>query len=71
MKQDNYEMVLEVAEKAKKEFQIEEELETINKDWSELKFELKYDDNVRVYKLFNVEKILEKIENHGFQIQTI
>lgn len=64
-------MVLEVAEKAKKEFQIEEELETINKDWSELKFELKYDDNVRVYKLFNVEKILEKIENHGFQIQTI
>jgi len=55
----------------KKEFQIEEELETINKDWSELKFELKYDDNVRVYKLFNVEKILEKIENHGFQIQTI
>jgi hypothetical protein len=34
-------MVLEVAEKAKKEFQIEEELENIGKDWSELKFELK------------------------------
>lgn len=64
-------MVLEVAEKAKKEFQIEEELENIGKDWSELKFELKQDENVRIYKLLNVEKILEKIENHGFQIQTI
>jgi hypothetical protein len=44
-------MVLEVAEKAKKEFQIEEELDTISKDWSEMRFELKYDDNLRIYKL--------------------
>ena len=64
-------MVLEVAEKAKKEFQIEEELDAIAKEWTEIRFELKYDDNMRIHKLFNVERVLETIENHGFQIQAI
>lgn len=34
-------MVLEVAEKAQKEFQIEEELDNISREWSEIRFELK------------------------------
>jgi len=71
LRQDNNEFILDVVEKAKKEFQIEEELENIDKDWKMIKFDLKYDDHMKIHKICDVDKIMEMLENHGFQIQTI
>jgi len=43
----------------------------MDKDWKIIKFDFKYHDNMKIYKICDVDKIMDILENHGFQIQTI